>query len=64
MTVKSILLGGPGASKVPRRMKMISDKISAVKRNFHSITFHKVPREANFMADGLAKLGVEGNILC
>ena len=34
-------------------------RVEAAKKKYKSIAFHKIPREANSMADGLAKLGVD-----
>ena len=47
-----------GTSEVPWRLKT-TDKIDVVKRKFQRIMFHKIPKEVNFMADGLAKLEVD-----
>ena len=47
------------ALDVPWRLKTIFNKINVVKRKFQKIMFHKIPREANFITDGLTKLGVD-----
>ncbi|EOY02614.1 Uncharacterized protein TCM_017041 [Theobroma cacao] len=45
-------------NKVPWRRKIISNAIESCLRSHTGISFSHIPREANSVADGLAKAGV------
>ncbi|EOY25537.1 Phosphatase 2c, putative [Theobroma cacao] len=45
-------------SKVPWRMKLISNAIETLSKSFRKVTFNHISREINLIADGLAKAGV------
>ncbi|WRX10497.1 Ribonuclease H domain - like 7 [Theobroma cacao] len=45
-------------SKVPWRMKLISNAIETLCKSIRKVTFNHISRELNLIADGLAKAGV------